>query len=139
MAMRPKVEAVEELHRLIAQSGILAQEVAVADFLQVSDFLRFRLAGEIIPRVIEEFDEPRSGVIGHGELLNHGLDWTGFGVVCKGVAAGNDRVAGDQPVRAKGLAVEVHALSQAERRIELAVKGGIEALSAQRRASAVVD
>ncbi len=43
------------------------------------------------------------------------------------VAAGHDRIAEDQPVHAERPAIEIHALGQAERRVELAIEGRIPA------------
>ncbi len=78
--------------------------------------------------MLEERDEPRSGIIGHRELGDDRLDRTGLTSLATESAPVKLAIADDQPVRAERLAIEdTRPPSQAERPVELAVKGGIPA------------
>jgi len=58
----------------------------------------------------------------------HRFDGTALGITGKRVATGYHRIADHQPIYCERLPIEIHALSQAERPVELAVKGRVKAL-----------
>ena len=78
--------------------------------------------------MLEKLDEPRSGIGGDREFGDDRLDRKGFGIALIRVAAGHDRSAGQQPIHAERLAIEIHTLGQAERPVELTVECRIPAL-----------
>ena len=57
----------------------------------------------------------------------HRFDGTALGITGKRVATGYHRIADHQPIYAERFAIEIHALSQAERSVQPAVKGRVKA------------